>query len=138
MCKYIKTIQRDNKSYKYDYQYINAIYLSVICTTKAASYFPRFHENASKVFYNTYSSIIPYLFQNSPPHSKQFPSIKQKWPQLTTYVVKFAIEKNKINQNHMRETHMVIAQLHWWTEGHLRISNPGWTYIIYGLTYTYS
>ena len=28
--KYIKTIQNENKSYKYDYQYINAIYLSII------------------------------------------------------------------------------------------------------------
>ena len=59
-------------------------YIEVLYTTKAASYFPRFHKNVSKVFYDPYSSIIPYLFQNSPLRSKQLPSIKQKWPQLTT------------------------------------------------------
>ena len=87
--KYIKTIQNDNKL-------ITSTPTQVLYTTKAASYFPRFHKSASKVFYDPYSSIIPYLFQNSPPCSKQFPLIKQKRPQLTTYVVKSPIEKNKI------------------------------------------
>ena len=86
-----------SKSYKYNYQYINMIYFKYyMYTTKAASYFPRFHENTSKVFYDPYSSIIPYLFKNSPPGIKQFPSIKQKQPQLTTYIVKSPIEKSKL------------------------------------------
>ena len=89
--KYIKTIQNENKSYKYNYQYINAI----LYTTKAASTFLGFMKmHLRSSFYDPYSSIIPYLFKNSSPHSKQYLPIKQK---LTTYVVKSPIEKYRIN-----------------------------------------
>ena len=42
-------------------------YIQTLNTNEMASYCCGFYENGSKVFYTPYSSIMPYLFQNSPP-----------------------------------------------------------------------
>ena len=53
---------------KYHYEYLSSMqYIQTLNTNEIASYCCGFYENGSQIFYTPYSSITPYLFQNSPP-----------------------------------------------------------------------